>query len=226
MKGEISMKRIRALLVTLSVAMSLVATPLMAMPSQITFQGTLKQKGVPVNQVKNMQFNFVDASGASIPGTLPISVANVQVTNGLFAVQLPVDPAIPWEQFTHYIQVSVEGQILAPNQPLNANLYAVATFPQGFIGMFNTTCPVGWTRLSALDNAFPMGGVTYGAAGGSATHTHTLGQSSDTATGVVFSSGQGSGSFSSDWGRADHVHSVSTASSIPPFLTVVYCTKT
>ena len=57
-------------------------TPL-AISSQITFQGTLKQNGVPVNTNKNMQFSFVDGPAASIPGTVPIALANVQVTNGL-----------------------------------------------------------------------------------------------------------------------------------------------
>src|ERR1700690_2946510 len=144
------MKRIAMLVLFISLG----RTSLYAMPAQITFQGTLKQKGVPVNTTKNMQFSFVDASGASIPATTPISVANVQVTNGLFAVQLPMDPTIPWEQYSPFIQVSVEGQILSPNQPLNANLYAVAAIPQGMIGLFATNCPVGWTRFTTLDNAF------------------------------------------------------------------------
>jgi len=239
------MKRIIALLLWLGVG----TAPVWAMPTQITFQGTLKQKGVPVNVTKNMQFAFVDATGASIPGTTPIAVANVQVTNGLFAVQLPLDPTIPWEQYTPFIQVSVEGQILSPNQPLNANLYTVAAFPQGFIGLFSTNCPTGWTRVVALDNAFPMGGAVYGVTGGSATHSHSIstdgahnhggatGGPSVVGNGVVFSSGQGSGSFWSDWGRNNHTHSITTdgghnhggstgvASSLPPYVTVLYCLK-
>src|ERR1700688_1147952 len=132
-------------LVTGLIWFSLGSAPLWAMPTQITFQGTLKQQNVPVNATKNMQFSFVDGSDASIPGTVPISVANVQVTNGLFAVNLPLDPAIPWEQYTAFIQVSVEGQTLTPNQPLNANVYAVAAIPQGMIAMFAAACPTGWT---------------------------------------------------------------------------------
>jgi hypothetical protein len=197
--------------------LSLTSMSLWAMPSQITFQGTLKQKGVPVNSTKNMQFSFVDSSGSNIPGTTPISVANVQVTNGLFAVQLPIDPTIPWEQYTPFIQVSIEGQILSPNQPLNANLYAVATFPQGFVGMFTTSCPAGWTRLAALDNAFPMGGPTYGATGGSAT--------SNTNHGVVFSSGQGSGSFWGTWKSGDPSLQDKPVSTLPPYVTMVFCRK-
>ncbi len=208
------MKSIAALLVCLG----FIGMPLAAMPSQITFQGTLKQDGVPVNITKNMQFSFVDGTGATIPGTSPIAVANVQVTNGLFAVQLPLDPTVPWEQYTPFIQVSVEGQILSPNQPLNANLYAVAAFPQGFIGMFTTSCPAGWSRLAALDNAFPMGGASYGATGGSAT--------TPTQSGVVFSSGQGSGSFQTSWQTGDMTFHNLPVNTLPPYMTVIYCTKT
>src|SRR5471030_690154 len=105
------MKRILSFIVYLS----LTAGPLSAISSQITFQGTLKQDGVPVNGNKNLQVSFVDGIGATIPGTSPIPLANVQVTNGLFAVQLPLDPTINWQGFTPFIQVSVEGQILSPN---------------------------------------------------------------------------------------------------------------
>jgi hypothetical protein len=207
------MNRIAAVLIGLGV----IAMPLMAMPSQITFQGTLKEDGVPVNTTKNMQFSFVDAIGASLPGTSPISMANVRVTNGLFAVQLPLDPTVPWEQYTPFIQVSIEGQALIPNQPLNANLFAVATFPQGFVGMFTTNCPAGWTRLTTLDNAFPMGAASYGASGGSAT--------SATSHGVVFSSGQGSGSYWASWKVGDPTNQDSPVSTLPPYVTMVYCVK-
>ena len=190
-----------------------------SMPSQITFQGTLKQNNVPVNTTKNMQFNFVDSSGASIPGTNPISVANVQVTNGLFAVQLPIDPTIPWQQYTPYVQVSVEGQILSPNQPLNANLYAIAAIPQGMIAMFAGPCPTGWTSFGPLNNAnaFPMGGTSYGATGGSATVATTHG--------VSFVSGQGSGSFWSSWRNGDPTLSDKPVSQLPPYVTMVFCQK-
>jgi hypothetical protein len=240
------MKRIATFLLYVSLG----SAPLWAMPTQITFQGTLKQKGVPVNTTKNMQFSFVDASGASIPATTPISVANVQVTNGLFAVQLPIDPTIPWEQYSPFIQVSVEGQILSPNQPLNANLYAVAAIPQGMISLFATNCPVGWARFTVLDSAFPMGGAVYGATGGSATHTHgistdgahnhggaTGGSTVNDNNQWLFGDPQGSGSHANNFADAAHKHGISTdgahnhggatgvASSLPPYVTMVYCQK-
>jgi len=214
------MKRIAALLLYVGLG----GMPLWAMPSQITFQGTLKQKGVPVNVTKNMQFNFVDASGASIPGTVPISVANVQVTNGLFAVQLPIDPSIPWEQYTPFIQVSVEGQILKPDQPLNANLYAVASIPQGLIAMFAGTCPTGWSHYAPLDGNFPFGGAAYGATGGAAKHSHTGTTDFESQRGYTadsFSDG------AQDFAPHHHQHTftTSTESNMPPYLTMVFCQK-
>jgi hypothetical protein len=46
--------------------------------------------------------------------------------------------------------------------------------PSGLIAMFSTACPVGWTRVAALDNRFPMGSTGYGSAGGSTSHYHDL----------------------------------------------------
>jgi hypothetical protein len=223
------MKKIAAILFILTGA----ASAAWAMPSQITFQGTLKQDGIPANATESMQFTFVDGTGTNIPGTSPISVANVQVTNGLFAVQLPLDPTIPWEQYTPYIQVTVQGQTLTPNQPINANLFAVAAIPQGMIMMSTSTCPAGWTRFSALDNTFPMGGATYGATGGSPTHSHTLledanpqGAGSPNAVGVNTPGGQ-MGAYQGGSGFTVYTtrDTTTAASNLPPYLTLIYCQK-
>jgi len=223
------MKRIATFLILLAMS----SVTLCAMPSQITFQGTLKQQGMPVNTPQNLTFSFVDGTGATISGTSPIPMANVQVTNGLFAVQLPIDPTIPWEQYTPYVRVSVGGQILTPDQPLNANLYALAAIPQGMIAMFATSCPTGWTRFSALDNNFPMGGATYGATGGASSHSHALaegtqiyGASSSNTVGVT-SHGGALGAFSG--GGSSYIYpatdTTTSASNLPPYLTMIYCEK-
>ncbi len=44
--------------------------------------------------------------------------------------------------------------------------------PSDGIAMFDGVCPLGWTRVSALDERFPRGASTYGATGGSETHNH------------------------------------------------------
>ena len=42
-----------------------------------------------------------------------------------------------------------------------------------FLGIFNTACPSGWENVTALNDTFPMGGATYGTAGGASSHTHS-----------------------------------------------------
>lgn len=53
-----------------------------------------------------------------------------------------------------------------------------STLPIGSIFLFETSCPPGWQRFTALDGAFPLGagaGVWSGlVTGGAATHTHSL----------------------------------------------------
>ncbi len=225
------MKRIATFLILTTLG----GAPLCAMPSQITFQGTLKQQGVPVNTTKNMQFSFVDSSGNPIQGTTLISVANVQVTNGLFAVQLPIDATIPWEQYTPFIRVYVEGQTLMPDQPINSNMYAVAAIPQGMIAMFANSCPVGWSEVTNLRGRFPVGAdpnnpsqFTVGGTGGALTHNHTAGPGSFIGSGPYNSTFNMSGYGGTPYGIGtdiSHGHLISSASSLPPYLTVVFCQK-
>ncbi|MFA5099159.1 MAG: hypothetical protein WC461_03055 [Candidatus Paceibacterota bacterium] len=51
----------------------------------------------------------------------------------------------------------------------------VSLIPSGMVGMFNTSCPAGWTYLSNFANKFPRGSSSYGSTGGSDTHAHGAG---------------------------------------------------
>jgi hypothetical protein len=53
--------------------------------------------------------------------------------------------------------------------------------PSGLIALFDTACPAGWTRVSALDGRFPLGSTGYGSAGGSSSHNHSVGGNTDAA---------------------------------------------
>jgi len=44
--------------------------------------------------------------------------------------------------------------------------------PSGLIAIFDTSCPAGWTRVSAFDNRFLQGSPSYGITGGATGHTH------------------------------------------------------
>jgi hypothetical protein len=48
----------------------------------------------------------------------------------------------------------------------------LTVIPSGMIGMFDASCPSGWTRVSAWDAKFIRGAASYGGTGGSDTHTH------------------------------------------------------
>jgi len=110
-----------------------------------------------------------------------------------------------------------------------------AFVPSGMIALFDTNCPVGWTRYSALDNRFPLGSSGAGGVGGSNDHSHSFdvtsagGGNHDHSFGGSFGgSGSGSGNFggttggpsnsstadaggSFDAGRGDHTHGYNVA---------------
>jgi len=51
---------------------------------------------------------------------------------------------------------------------------SVGGIPSGMIAIFDTSCPTGWTRVSAFDGLFLRGSDTYGGTGGAETHTHSI----------------------------------------------------
>ncbi|MCS7179507.1 MAG: hypothetical protein N0A03_09645, partial [Anaerolineae bacterium] len=58
--------------------------------SKFSYQGVLKEGGVPVTGNRNMTFRLYSDSACTIQVGSPITVTNVPVTNGLFSVDLSV----------------------------------------------------------------------------------------------------------------------------------------
>jgi hypothetical protein len=92
----------------------------------------------------------------------------------------------------------------------------------GMITIVDVLPPLGWTRFSALDDKFPYGATSYGATGGTNTHTHATSYS-EGAGGLANCAG---GSLT----RAKtHSHSVSyttaSASNIPPYATAIFAQR-
>jgi hypothetical protein len=167
-----------------------------AIPSRITFQGSLKRSGVVTNGVHQMVFRITNADGTQVYWSSPSQA--VTVTGGLFSTELH-PTGVDWQAVTPYVEVAVDGQVLLPRQPITANVYAlmsasvedgaitpaklstaafqasgIGVVPPGAIVMYSAACPTGWMRVSALDGRFPFGGATYGVAGGSASHKHGI----------------------------------------------------
>lgn len=110
--------------------------------------------------------------------------------------------------------LDVTGQIHATGDICTAvasKCLSTVSIPSGMIAMFDTNCPAGWTRFSALDNRVPLGDSNYGGSGGSATHSHSFNQR----CGVTGGGGS--------WCYVTNA-SVS-ANNLPPYLAVIWCKK-
>lgn len=109
--------------------------------------------------------------------------------------------------------------------------------PAGMIAMFDAACPAGWTRFAPLDDKFARGGSSFGSSGGAETHSHYSAASESTSggwprvargaqSGVVPSYGTTiSDPAMNAYGTSSSGLPTSSASSLPPYLTVVWCRK-
>ena len=106
--------------------------------TSFTYQGRLTDDGAPANGTYDLEFKlFIDTGGAGQTGpTLP--VADVQVVEGLFTVQLDFGPVFDGRQFYLEIGVRPEAETgaytaLIPCQPITGAPYACTpwTSPMG-----------------------------------------------------------------------------------------------
>jgi hypothetical protein len=92
-----------------------------------TYQGQLKQSGVPLNGSANMVFKLFDAPAAgNLLGTQTIN--GVPLTNGFFTVELNAAGQFGADAFNgeqRWLEVSVNGTPLAPRQALASTPYAL-----------------------------------------------------------------------------------------------------
>lgn len=108
-----------------------------------------------------------------------------------------------------YINV-IFGKNDATKYVTNDNVLLASAFP-----------PLGWNRVTAFDNKFIRGSSTFGATGGSETHSHTITISSGGPSATVYAIGSGT-SFAS----GVHTHSFTTTttafSNNPAYISVIY----
>lgn len=121
---------------------------------------------------------------------------NADTVDGFHASSIPTS--------NYLIALDAGGKI-----PLSA--LPSVSIPVGMIAMFNTSCPSGWTRFSALDGRVTKGALAYGGTGGSDTHTHPYGTKYATCSGGTC--------------HYYSATSVGISSSWPPYLEVIWCQK-
>jgi hypothetical protein len=99
--------------------------PAAASETTITYQGSLTNDGAPAQGTHAMVFElFTSSVGGSALGT---QSAAVEVTNGVFHVELDFG-AIPWSlNNDRWLEITVEGFTLTPRQLVTRSPYALAT---------------------------------------------------------------------------------------------------
>jgi hypothetical protein len=111
----------RALFLSILISFMSIRAIAGSIPAQITYQGTLKEKGVPAQGFKTMFFRITNDDGRLVywsSGDL-----KVNVMQGLFSV--PLTPTgIDWQNVSPYIEVSIEGQTMNTREPLSTTIYA------------------------------------------------------------------------------------------------------
>ncbi|MCK5062755.1 MAG: hypothetical protein KAR23_02400 [Candidatus Aenigmarchaeota archaeon] len=137
-------------------------------------------------------------------GLIKVSVIEQSSGSGLDADTVDSFHASPTPTPSYLLVLDAGGKI-----PLSA--LPSVSIPAGMIAMFNTSCPSGWTRFSALDGRVTKGAVAYGGIGGSDTHTHSYGTRRATCSG-------GTCHYTS-------ATSVGVGDSWPPYLEVIWCQK-
>ena len=172
-----------------------------AVPHLVRYQGqAVDSQGVPLQGPYTLTFRLYDADTA---GTIvwQEQQANVPINKGHFSVLLGQVTAltVDWNQSLWLsIQVGADPELLPRQRITSVPLAIRSEVAEGLVTQITTStitddanklvpsgaiilwsganCPAGYTRLSALDGKFLVGGASYtAAAGGSNAHTHGAG---------------------------------------------------
>ena len=120
--------------------------------------------------------------------------------------------------------ISTESNIPPYIQVIFGKSTAETYNPSDIILPFSEIPPLGWSRDDSLDYKFVVGGVSYGATGGSATHTHDVSISTGLPSATSTSYGSGS-----NYADSTHTHSCDTTtngvSNIPAYYSILYAER-
>ncbi len=169
-------------------------------------------------------------TGGAATHTHAISVTSGGPTNALNPNSGGV--SFPTSTHTHTVSGTSGSANNAPPyiELVFAKLGVDGPIPSGLIAMFDATLPSGWTLVStggsSYENKLLKGNTTFGATGGSATHTHANFTATSTAqsamTGGLYTNSGGSSCASDPTSHThDATHSFDTPSSFPAYRDVM-----
>ncbi|MBI4064379.1 MAG: hypothetical protein HY401_08790, partial [Elusimicrobia bacterium] len=181
-------------LFTLFALLTLFTFSLWAASQRITYQGQLRENGLPVTGTKNIIFRIYPSSTSS-SASWTSAAMSVSVTGGLFRVIL--EPSgVDWEG-APFLELQVEGAILSPREELSATPFGInALLHSGKKYTTAASAPsspsVGdlWFDTSAGNLKFWSGSGWTSAAGAAGAHasTHELGGTDELAGALKISS--------------------------------------
>lgn len=96
----------------------------------VTYQGQLKQEGVPASGTFPMTFELFDSLTAGVLVGGPLVLPAVSVSNGVFQVELDFGSAV-FEGSERFLQVTVNGLPLSPRQRIAPAPYALHALNAG-----------------------------------------------------------------------------------------------
>ncbi len=117
----------------LSMILLIDAATALAQGTSFTYQGRLTQSGNPADGLYDMQFKLFDtaAVGTGIQQGPTVTNASVQVTNGVFSVELDFSAGV-FDGSARFLEIGVRPTgsadphtVLSPRQPLTATPYAI-----------------------------------------------------------------------------------------------------
>ncbi len=119
------MKTITSAIAGIGYALAYVSTAYAGSPAgtAFTYQGQLKQGGVPVNGTIDLEFTLWDAEADGNPVGSPVGINGVAVSNGLFTADLDFG-ASAFGGDDRWLQVAVNGTTLGSRQRVASTPYA------------------------------------------------------------------------------------------------------
>src|SRR6478752_1282036 len=179
MQDPSKMKKLIQSITGLAVALASVAIS-QAQTSIFTYQGKLDDAAAAANGTYQMQFALFSSGGTQIGSTLTFdgsSLPAVQVTNGIFTVQLDFGSSPFTSGADRYLEISVKHAAdpgyttLTPRQQLTASPYSIRTLAAGTADALSSNCVgcVTDAQINGVDGAKVTGSVANATNAASAT---------------------------------------------------------
>ena len=128
-------QRLFSLLMT-ALVLLLAASTASAQGTTFTYQGRLTDTGMPASNIYEMQFRLFDSLAGGTQQGLTITNSSVQVTNGVFSVQL--DFGDQFDGYSRYLEIAIRPLgspdpfvVLSPRQPVACSPYAIKSVTAG-----------------------------------------------------------------------------------------------